>query len=307
MSSTLPSWDLFGMFLAVMEGGSLSAAARAMNVAQPTVRRQIEALERTLGTPLFTRSQSGLRPTSAAHELLPYAETMAATAAAGLRTASSAGATERGTVRITCSEVLGVEVLPPILVAFQRAHQGIQIELAATNVTEDLVRRDADIAIRMARPQQSALVAQRVATVEVGLFATPECLQAFPPPKTLGEIAAYQQWIGDDRSTVLIDALAKQGITLPRSSFVFRADGDLIQLAALRAGLGIGICQVCIASQDARLQRVLPELGITLEAWIVMHEDLRRVPRVRASFDFLVGAVGSYYSKNAVGQNVIIY
>jgi DNA-binding transcriptional LysR family regulator len=298
MNSKFPSWDHFGTFLAVMEGGSLSAAARSMNVAQPTVRRQIEDLERRLGTPLFTRSQSGLKPTIAAQELLPYAETMAATAAAGLRTASSAGQDSGGTVRITCSEVLGVEVLPPILAAFQKTYPAIQIELVATNVTEDLVRRDADIGIRMARPLQSALIARRVATVEVGLFATCECLEAFPPPATLGDLAAYSRLIGDDRSTVLIDALAKQGVVLNRESFGFRADGDLIQLAALRAGLGIGICQKSIAAQNSRLQRVLPELGIALEAWVVMHEDLKQVPRVRAVYDHLVAAVGSHYGES---------
>jgi DNA-binding transcriptional LysR family regulator len=160
------------MFLAVMQGGSLSAAARASNVAQPTVRRQIEELELALGTPLFTRSHSGLKPTIAAFDLLPYAETMAASAAAGLRSAASVGQQDSGTVRITSSEVVGSEVLPDIFRALQKKHPAICVELVATNNTEDLVRRDADIAIRMTRPKQSALIAKRVAIIEVGFFAT---------------------------------------------------------------------------------------------------------------------------------------
>ncbi|MCA3080321.1 MAG: LysR family transcriptional regulator [Rhodocyclaceae bacterium] len=296
MNHHLPSWDHLAMFLEVMQGGSLSAGARALNVAQPTARRQIEELEQTLGTPLFTRSRSGLKPTIAAEELLPYAEAMAAAAAAGARTASGAGTDEGGTVRVTCSEIVGAEVLPTIISTFQTANPGIAIELVATNLTEDLLRRDADIAIRMARPKQSALLAKRLASVEVGLYATGACLEQAGPITTLRDFEAFPRLIGDDRSTTLIDAFAARGLLLGREHFKFRADGDLIKLAALRAGLGIGICQKQIASKDSTLVRVFPELSMSLEAWVVMHEDLKRVTRFRKVFDHLSSAIKSYYN-----------
>jgi DNA-binding transcriptional LysR family regulator len=295
MNTPVPTWNHYGTFLAVMHGGSLSAAARAMSVAQPTVRRQIEEFEVALGAKLFTRSQSGLRPTPVADELLPYAETMAATAAAGLRTASGVGLDDVGTVRITCSEVLGVEVLPEILAEFRRAKPSIQIELLASNTSADLVRLDADIGIRMVRPQQSALVARKVANVDVGLYATKTYLKAVPPPLQPCDLASYPSLIGDDNNCILIDALAHHGISLRRENFAFRADSDLIQLAALRGGLGIGMCQIKLADNNPLFERVLPDLHYRLEAWVVMHEDLKRVPRVRAVYDFLATRVGEFY------------
>ena len=109
MSETEPSWDLYGAFLAVMQGGSLSAAARSLGVAQPTVRRQVEQLEQQLGVVLFTRAPNGLVPTELARATLPYAESLAATARALVRSVSGSTAADRGTVRVTCSEVVGVE------------------------------------------------------------------------------------------------------------------------------------------------------------------------------------------------------
>src|ERR1035441_5990494 len=132
------SWDLLGAFLAVMRTGSLSGASRMLGVAQPTVRRQIEKLEEVLGAVLFTRSQTGLTPTETAATTLPYAESMASVAEALVRSASAASGAEQGTVRVTCSEVVGVEVLPPILADLRRAHPQLQIELSLSNANQDL-------------------------------------------------------------------------------------------------------------------------------------------------------------------------
>src|SRR4051812_26890765 len=176
------TWDLLGAFLAVMRTGSLSGAARALGVAQPTVRRQIGALEEALGAALFTRSQAGLRATEAARATMPYAESMAGVAAALVRSVSASASAAEGTVRVTCSEILATEVLPPMLAALRRAHPRLQIELSAPNQTEDLLRRDADVAVRMAPPTQGALVAKRVGGIEVGLFANDDYLRAHPAP-----------------------------------------------------------------------------------------------------------------------------
>ena len=145
-------WELWRSFLAVTETGSLSAAARSLRLTQPTLGRHVDALEATLGAPLFTRSQHGLQPTSLALSLVPHAEAMASAADNLLRTASGEAEGERGTVRLAASEIVGIEVLPAMLGRFREAHPGIALELALSNRNEDLLRRDADIAVWMVRP-----------------------------------------------------------------------------------------------------------------------------------------------------------
>ena len=159
-----PGWDLYRTFLAVLHEGSLSGAARSLGLTQPTIGRHVDALEQAVGFQLFTRSQHGLAPTEAAAELRPYAEELSATAAALLRVASAQGGAVRGAVRITASEVIGAEVLPTILTGLHQQYPELVIELVLSNAVEDLLRRDADIAVRMVKPSQGALVADVSAT-----------------------------------------------------------------------------------------------------------------------------------------------
>jgi DNA-binding transcriptional LysR family regulator len=200
LDSTALSWDLLGAFLAVMRTGSLSAASRALGVAQPTVRRQIENLEAVLGVVLFTRSQAGLVATETAVATLPYAESMASAAEAFVRSVSAPSDAEHGTVRVTCSEVVGVAVLPPILADLGRAHPRLQIELSLSNANEDLLRRDADVAVRMAQPTQNALVAKRAGTVQLGVFATEAYLADHPAPRSIADLRGHAL-IGKDRTS----------------------------------------------------------------------------------------------------------
>jgi DNA-binding transcriptional LysR family regulator len=277
-----------------MRTGSLSGAARGLGVAQPTVRRQIEKLEEVLGVVLFTRSQTGLIPTEVAAATLPYAESMAGVADALVRSVSAPPGDERGTVRVTCSEVLGVEVLPAMLAGLCRAHPRLQIELSPTNANEDLLRRDADVAVRMAQPTQSALVAKRVGTIEVGFFASEAYLVDHPAPRSAADLARGHALIGRDRDASFIAGLAAAGIRLTRRDFALRTDSDTAQLAAIRAGFGIGVCQVALAGRPPRLRRVLPKLGFGLPTWVVTHEDLRSSRRVSLVFDHLVASLTAY-------------
>lgn len=285
--STKPSWELVGTFLEVMRGGSLSAAARALGLAQPTVRRRIEALEEALGVVLFTRAPNGLVPTEAAEATRPYAEAMEASARALARVASAPAGELRGTVRVTASEIVGAEILPAAFAALRRAHPRLDIELSLTNRSEDLLRRDADVAVRMVAPRQDALVAKRVGAVAIGLFASARYLEAHGEPRCLDDLA-HHALVGSDRTRGLADFLAEAGAPVRRRDFALRTDSDLAQLAAIRAGVGIGACQVPLAARDSSLRRVLPALGTALEVFVVMHEDLRHLERVRAVFTRLV-------------------
>jgi DNA-binding transcriptional LysR family regulator len=294
MTETEPGWDLFGAFLAVMRGGSLSAAARSLGVAQPTVRRQIEALEAQLGVVLFTRGPNGLVPTELATGTLPHAEALAASARAIVRSLSGGTDPDRGTVRIACSEIVGVEVLPPMLAVLSVAHPQLQLELSLSNRNEDLLRRDADVAVRMVRPTQQGLVTRRVGAIPLGFFATEDYLARRGTPATLSDLLEGHALVGADRTRDLIDALEHLGLSTRPRDFTLRSDSDLAQLAAVRAGLGIGVAQVPIAARDPRLRRVVPALTLPLETWVVMHEDLRGVPRIRRVFDHLAEHLGHY-------------
>lgn len=277
-----------------MRTGSLSGAARALGVAQPTVRRQIETLEEALGVVLFTRSQTGLIATETATVALPYAESMASVAEAFVRSVSAPTAAELGTVRVTCSEVIGAEVMPAILASLQRAHPRIQIELSLSNANEDLLRREADVAVRMAAPTQSALVAKRIGSVMLGAFASEAYLADHALPRSPADLLRGHAVIGKDRDPAFFAALASAGLPLKRKDFALRTDSDAAYLAAIRAGIGIGVCQLPLAVGPPRLRRLLPKLSFELPVWVVTHENLRGVRRVSIVFEHLVAALTAY-------------
>ncbi|HEY1707406.1 MAG TPA: LysR family transcriptional regulator [Rhizomicrobium sp.] len=287
------AWDHYRSLLAVLRLGSLSAAARELDLTQPTLGRHIAELEKSLKTPLFARSPHGLAPTEAALQLAPHAETMASAAEALLRTASGETENARGVVRITASEAVGVEVLPRILTEFREAHPQIAIELALSNRNQDLLRRDADIAVRMVRPTQGALVAKRIGKLDLGLYAHKHYLRRHGVPKTFDDLQRHTI-IGFDRDA---SALRSVGGAFPvtREVFALRSDSEHAQLAALRAGFGIGGVQAGIAARDPNLVRVLPDaVRFSLEMWLAMHEDLRTNRRVRLLFDHLARSLEAY-------------
>ncbi len=289
-----PNWEWYRSFLSVLDKGSLSAAARALGLTQPTLGRHIDALEGALKLKLFTRSYDGYLPTEAAAELRPYAAALAATAAALQRVASGHGDGVRGTVRVTASEVIGVEVLPPILAGLREAHPALTVELVLSNQVDDLLQREADIAVRMVCPAQGALVARRIGGVELGLHARRSYLARHGAPRTLAELAGHAI-IGFDRENEFIRRVGAQLGGVTRASLAFRSDSDLAQLAAIRAGYGIGICQSALAARDAELVRVLPaEFALTLDTWLAMHEDLRDSPRCAVTFAALAAGIAAY-------------
>jgi DNA-binding transcriptional LysR family regulator len=274
--------------------GSLSAAGRRLGLTQPTAGRHVEALESSLGASLFTRSPRGLVPTAAARELIPHAEAMAAAAAALSRAASGEARGEAGTVRLTASEIVGHEVLPPILAGFCARHPRIVLELVLSNHNEDLLRRDADVAVRMARPTQKALVARRIGTVKLGLYAHRSYANQFGLPKTPEELPGYR-WIGFDRDAQAFRPVGGAAVQLRREQFNFRCDSGPTQIAALRAGIGIAGCHVNIARRDPNLIPVLETaFKFNIEMWLAMHEDARATRRIRLLFDHLARGLNAY-------------
>jgi DNA-binding transcriptional LysR family regulator len=290
MKSTI-QWELYRSFLAVLGEGSLSGAARLLGIAQPTVGRHIAALEAAFELALFTRSQTGLLPTEAALAVLPYARAMESTAAALERTAASHGGGVHGTVRVTASEVIGVEVMPAVIATLRECYPELKVELVLSNDIQDLLQREADVAVRMTRPRQQQLVARRVGSVELGLHATEGYLSRHGTPANLAELSTHAL-IGYDQATAFVREALSRWPQFRREHLALRTDSDLAQLALIRAGAGIGICQSALARRTPGLVRVLPDaFTMPLETWVTMHEDLRDSPRCRVTFDALVEAL----------------
>lgn len=294
MTNTEPGWELYRSFLATLRTGSLSGAARALDLTQPTIGRHINELETAFATVLFTRSQQGLRPTEAALELEPYAETMSTTAAALVRAASGTSHETRGTVRMTASEVIGAEVLPSILTNLHEQHPQLNFELVLSNRTEDLLRREVDLAVRMVRPTQASLVAKKIGDITLGLHAHRRYLARHGTPRSLDDVYRHGL-IGFDQETPVVRSFRTRGLKLSRDMFALRTDNDLAHLAAIRAGFGIGVCQVPIGRKDPDLIHLLPKaFAFDLEIWVVMHENLRASRRMRVLFDHLAAALTDY-------------
>jgi DNA-binding transcriptional LysR family regulator len=234
--------------------------------------------------------------------LIASAETMASAVEAAQRSASGEIEEERGTVRVTASEVIGGEVLAPILADFHSLNPRISVELALSNRNEDLLRGDADIAVRMVRPTQVALVAKRLGRIDIGLYGHRRYLKGRTMPRQLQDLRQHAL-IGYDRDQTYAQLLEHIGVPFARDMFAFRSDSDLAQLAALRAGFGIGASQMGIARRDKNLVPVLhSELIIPMEVWLVMHRDLRSSRRIRLLFDHLAPRLAAYAQSSCVGR-----
>jgi len=288
------NWNLLKSFTYVVKEGSLSGAARALGTTQPTIGRHIETLEAELGFSLFIRSREGLAPTEEGLNLLPETEAMAGSYSALLRRVSGNSPAELGTIRIAVSEIMGVEVLPDILKKFNDKNPGLKIELSISNKIDNLLKRDADIAIRMTDPKQEALIAKKIGVSYVCLYAHKNYFKKHSIPKSLEDLKAHTI-IGPDTDQLFLTALKSYGLNISRDEIHFRTDNQLAQLNLLRKGLGICAMQVQLAKKEASLIPILPEtISIPMPIWLVMHEDLRSSRRVRLLFDFLIKELEHY-------------
>ncbi|OCJ11263.1 LysR family transcriptional regulator [Rhizobium sp. AC27/96] len=301
MTESEPSWDFYRTFLAVLQQGSLSAAARDLGLTQPTIGRHIDALEAAVGAELFTRSQQGLLPTDTALVLKPYAETLASTTAALLRAASSSRDKVTGTVRISASEVIGTEVLPSILAELQAGYPDLVIELSASDAVEDLLQREADIAVRMVEPAHEALLSRHIGIIPLGFFAHRKYLERYGMPESIEDLQRHKL-IGFDRQTAYIRMMRKRYPIFDGITLAFRSDHTIAQHNALRAGLGISFLHIPLARRAPDLVRLLPEIELPLDTWVVMHENLKTSPRCRVTFDALVSGLLDYVKGGTDGR-----
>ncbi len=289
-------WTLLRSFLAVVDTGSLSAAAARIGTTQPTLGRHIRELETALGVSLFRRSVRGLDPTDAALGLVEDARAMGAAADNLALKAQGKAETLEGTVRITASQMVASFVLPGMIAALRRAEPLIQIEIVASDLSQNLLRRDADIALRMFDPTQKALIARRLGETPLGLYGTCDYLDRMGRPKQLQDLL-HHDVLGFDRSEDIIKGFAEYGFTVTRHQFPVRCDDQVVGWQLLNAGAGLGFAQVRLAREQPHLERVDERIGMVLPAlpvWLVMHEEVRSNARIRRVADVLADAIAAW-------------
>ncbi|MBK7617419.1 MAG: LysR family transcriptional regulator [Burkholderiales bacterium] len=284
-------WALVQSFLAVLDAGSLMGAARQLGARQPTLSRHIAELEAQLQAPLFERTGRGVVPTAAALAIADAARDMQAgaltlrQALAGQRDATT------GTVRLTTSEVAAAYLLPPVLVALQQAEPGIQIELVVSNALTNLLRREADIAVRMVRPTQAALVARKLAELPIVACAHERYLQQAGTPERPEELLQHRL-VGFDQDDTILRGFAAMGLPVGREHFALRTDHQIAHGRLIAAGAGIGFAARYQLRHWPGVRALLPQLQIPpMPCWLAVHREIRTSGPVRRVFDFLAEAL----------------
>ena len=285
-------WALVQAFLSVAETGSLSAAARATGVSQPTLGRQVKAVEAALGLTLFRRHPKGFALSEDGAALLPPARAMREAMRQIAMYAAGHDAALGGTVRITASEMVCHYVLPPIVAALRAELPEVAVELVPSDVTENLLYREADIAIRMYRPEQLEVVARYLGDIEMGVYAARSYAARRGLPESVGALKDHDM-VGYDRSELIVRGMRQAGIEIGREDFPVRCDDQTVYWELVRAGCGIGFGQAMVARRDPEIVEI--DLGIpipSLPVWLAAHEGLRHTPRVRRVWDRLAEGLG---------------
>ncbi len=284
-------WNHLRAFLATVEEGSLSAAARALGQTQPTLGRQVSALEEELGVVLFERAGRSLALTPSGYELLDHVRAMGDAAHRISLTASGQSQAIEGQVRITASDVLSAHILPPILKELRATAPLLEIDIVAANDIRDLLRREADIAIRHVRPEQPDLIARLVRESEAYFYATPGYLDAHGWPKTKEDLSQHGFIsYGDNRG--MIGAFQQHGCVLTEKNFAIGSSNGVVAWELARHGLGIGVMSTDVGDACPDVVRVLPEMEpMTFPVWLTTHRELHTSRRIRLVFDLLAEAL----------------
>lgn len=291
-SSITFDWNQARAFLVTAEEGSLSAAARALGLTQPTLGRQVAGLEEALGVTLFERVGRGVMLTQAGVELLDHVRGMGDAAGRISLAASGQSQLVEGAVSITASDLMSAYHLPPVIARLREIAPGIEITVIAANDLRDLTRREADIAVRHVRPEQPELIAKLIGHGEAGFYAATRYFARVGRPETLAELAALD-FVGFQRDDQLIPQLETIGLKLGAHNFRLFAENGVAYWNLIGEGLGVGILPDDLAGPDPRLTRLLPEMEpIRFPLWLTTHRELHTSRRIRVVFDLLAEMLG---------------
>jgi DNA-binding transcriptional LysR family regulator len=286
-------WNLIKSFLAVLDEGTLSAAAKTLGISQPTLTRHISELENSLGIVLFERGRNGSQPTSGALVISDHAREINAANQALCLSATGKSEELHGTIRITASQIAATYLLPKILSKFLDESPEISVELVATDKVENLNERDADIAIRMVRPQKSELIARKVNEIVLGIYAHAEYLNGRQPVNTPTDLD-HHRIIGYDIDERIITGMAEAGMDVDRNYFRFRCDDQVACWQALCEGMGVGFAPKYLAKTNSDLVQIAQYISIpSLPVWLVTHKQIKTNRRIRMVFDFLAAELAA--------------
>ncbi|GAB5451608.1 MAG: LysR family transcriptional regulator [Halioglobus sp.] len=288
----MQDWADIRLFLAIVDHGSLMAAAERLDLTQPTVGRRLAAMEKRFGTPLFVRAGRRMQLTDSGTGILESARRMQRDMLTIGRSLDAQSTAHSGEVTISATEGTGTEWLTPVLIDFHRQYPDILLNIQIENRAVDLVHREADIALRLGEPVQPDLIARRLVTLGFGLYASASYLQHMPPIATLDDLAAHNMVALHSSSPgVNIRTAFPSEEPLP-GKYVYLSNSPAAQLAAVQAGFGISAISHRWAAMAGNLVRVLPDYtAAQIDLWLVTHEELRHSARMRVVFDFIAEKV----------------
>ncbi len=280
-------WNKARAFLVTAEEGSLSAAARALGMAQPTLGRQVDGLEQELGIVLFERVGRGLTLTPSGLELLEHVRDMGNAAGRVSMTALGQSQALEGTISISASETYAAVLLPPIIAKLRIMEPGIQVEIVVANHASDLRRREADIAIRNFRPTEPDLIARKIGDADAVLYATPEYIDRIGNPTKPYDLR-NADFVNLDHGGMMIKGLNTLGLGLTEANFPLLTENYLVMWELVRQGAAIGVLDAHIGDADPSVRRVLPDLEpLVFPIWLVSHRELTTNRRIRMVYDYL--------------------
>jgi DNA-binding transcriptional LysR family regulator len=289
-------WNQIRAFLATVEEGSFSAAARALGQTQPTLSRQITALEENLGLILFERGRRSMDITQAGLELLDHVRAMGDAANRISLAASGQSLAIDGQVTITATNSMATHFLPPILERIHKEAPQIEIEIIASNDVQDLKKREADIAIRHARPEQPDLIAKLLGETKGYMYASKSFLNRYGRPKNADEVAKMA-FVGFDRNDRVLETINPHGLNLSLNNFKLSSGSSTVVTELVKRGLGISFLTEDMAGREPELERVLPDLlEIPVPIWLVTHRELHTSRRIRLVFDMLAEGLQRQYN-----------
>lgn len=289
-------WNRARAFLVTAEKGSFSAAARALGLSQPTLGRQVTALEEELGVALFERVGHRLELTAIGSDLAEQVRHMSAAAARFSLIAAGHSQTVDGVVRLAASQAVSAYLLPPVIESLRTQHPELQVEIVVSNLSSDLRRREADIAVRHYRPQGEDLVARQIKEVSSAhLYGTPGYFRRIGNPKTLEALAERALVLGFDDSPRLLQALRNGGIPFDNGASPVRTEDHLVQWELCKQGMGLCVMMEEVGDRERRVRRACPDAAavVTLPIWLVSHRELRTSRKIRVVFDAVADHLSS--------------
>lgn len=296
-SLTSLDWSLLQSFLAVAEHGSLSAAARKSGASQPTLGRQIKQIETQLGVTLFHRQARGLTITDIGAELLAPARAMRDAAMQVALTAAGREQNIKGTVRLAASVFVAYFILPPIIAKIRHRYPEISIDLLPNDASENLLFREADIAVRMYRPTQLDVITRHLCDLSMGMFASVDYLDQRGRPQTIDQVLTGHDLVGYDRDEQILQGMRQMGIDAKRDWFATRCDESAAYWELVRHGCGIGFAQSHLGRKDPSVEQILPDLPIPqLPVWLTAHQAMQQTPRIRRVWDMLATEIPAFIS-----------